>query len=210
MFTVTQVPLTENRHPMKAGKSTTSAGRHPETRTPQQGFTLIELMVAIAVLAILISIGIPAFRDLTASNQMRTGVNDLVAALHYAKAEAVSRGERVVLCKGTNTACQNSGDWTQGWAIFEDADADGVLDSGELLMAREALTGSVETFIGSGTAADNVTFTAGGRTTLGAAQRFVACDHRGFGAQARVIHVTVFGTTTVHKATDISGLSACQ
>ncbi len=51
---------------------------------------------------------------------------------------------------------------------------------------------------------------AGGRTTLGAAHRFVACDHRGFGAQARVIHVTVFGTTTVHKATDITGLSACQ
>lgn len=191
----------------------TNKRRHadsPVIRSAQRGFTLIELMVAIAVAAILISIGVPAFRDLTASNQMRTGVNDLVTALHYAKAEAVSRGERVVLCKGSNTACQTSGDWTQGWAVFADADVDGVLDAGELLLARDTLTGSIETFIGSGTAANSVTFTAGGRTTLGSAQRFVACDHRGFGQQARVIHVTVFGTTTVHKATEISGLSACQ
>ncbi len=176
----------------------------------QRGFTLIELMVAIAVAAILISIGLPAFRDLTASNQMRTGVNDLVGALHYAKSEAVSRGERIVVCKGSDTACRDTGDWTQGWAVFADANSNGELDGGELLLAREPISGSVETFMGSGTAANNVTFTPGGRTTLGAAQHFVACDHRGFGEQTRVIHVTVFGTTTVHKAADITGLSACR
>lgn len=60
-----------------------------------RGFTLLELMVTIAVLAILTTIAIPNFRDLVQSNRVTTQANELVSALTFARMEAVKRGRNV-------------------------------------------------------------------------------------------------------------------
>jgi type IV fimbrial biogenesis protein FimT len=60
-----------------------------------RGFTLLELMAAIAVLAILATVGIPSFQTLIQNNRVTTQTNELVTALTFARAEAVKRGRSV-------------------------------------------------------------------------------------------------------------------
>ena len=60
-----------------------------------RGFTLLELMVAIAVLAILATVGVPSFRALIQNNRVTTQANELVSALSFARTEAVKRGRNV-------------------------------------------------------------------------------------------------------------------
>jgi len=63
-----------------------------------RGFSLVELMVTIAVLAILLAIGIPSFASLIASNRLTSATNELVAALQTARTEAIRRNVRVTVC----------------------------------------------------------------------------------------------------------------
>jgi type IV fimbrial biogenesis protein FimT len=62
-----------------------------------RGFTLLELMVTIAVLAILATIGVPSFQGLIQSNRVTTQTNELVTALNFARTEAIKRGRSVQL-----------------------------------------------------------------------------------------------------------------
>jgi type IV fimbrial biogenesis protein FimT len=69
-----------------------------------RGFTLLELMVAIVVLAILATVGVPSFRDLVQSNRATTQANELVTALNVARTEAVKRGRNVQVVVANESA----------------------------------------------------------------------------------------------------------
>ncbi|TNF61933.1 MAG: prepilin-type N-terminal cleavage/methylation domain-containing protein, partial [Burkholderiales bacterium] len=68
----------------------------------QSGFTLIELMVTITVLAVLLGVGVPSFQATIQGNRITTAANDLVAALQYARSEAVRRGVNVTVCSSND------------------------------------------------------------------------------------------------------------
>lgn len=82
------------------------------------GFTLVELMVALAVGIIILGIGIPAFTGLMGSNRATGYANEFVSALRLARSEAVKRGVGVKVC--AEIACSGS-DWQNGWLIITDA-----------------------------------------------------------------------------------------
>lgn len=82
----------------------------------QSGFTLIELLLVTVVLAVLLGIGVPSFRDTIQSNRIATVSNDLMAALQFARSESIRRGEDVTLCS-TNNQATCSGVWTNGWVV---------------------------------------------------------------------------------------------
>ena len=82
----------------------------------QNGVTLIELMIAIAVLAVLLGIGIPSFQDTIRTNRVAAITNDLVGALQFARSEAVRRGEDVTVCS-SNDQATCSGTWSDGWVV---------------------------------------------------------------------------------------------
>ncbi|WP_185957738.1 GspH/FimT family pseudopilin [Tepidiphilus olei] len=84
------------------------------------GFTLVELMVTIAVLAILLAIGIPSFASLIASNRLTSATNELIASLQTARTEALRRNVRVTVCPAAPTATACSGAWRDGWMAFVD------------------------------------------------------------------------------------------
>ncbi len=104
-------------------------------RTLQAGFTLLELMITIAVLGILLGVGVPSFMGVIHTNRLAASTNELVTALHGVRAEAIKQSQRVTLCKSSNgAACAAEGDWNQGWIIFADQDHDASVDTGETVL----------------------------------------------------------------------------
>lgn len=120
------------------------------------GFTLVELMVAISVLAILLAVGVPSMIDFLQNNRRAAAVNSLVSNLQQARNSVATLGLPVVLChsdNGTNCSNQGSPDWSEGWMLFVDDNQNGAVDvtdddaefnAGEVLLSvnegRERLT----------------------------------------------------------------------
>ncbi len=116
------------------------AAHRPPLRHPSRGFTMLELLMAVVVLAILVGLGAPQMMPLVHSSRLAATSNELVAAVHLARAETVRRNRPVVLCRSADQAtCATGGLWP-GWLLFVDTDGDGVLDAGEDIVR----TGAVE------------------------------------------------------------------
>lgn len=107
--------------------------------TPEDGLTLVELVVALAVLSVLLSVAVPAYTRMSAQNHLATSVNLLVAAMASARQTAVARSAPVTFCAGEPLhGCD--GDWSaRRWLVFVDRDRDGRVDAGEDLRIVEAL-----------------------------------------------------------------------
>src|SRR3990172_12133014 len=94
--------------------------------TKQTGFTIIELMLTIAIAGILMAVALPNYSNMTKNNCLTTSVNSLVATLQRARSEAIKARTDVTI-----TAA--GGNWGSGWSVTmdEDRDDDDVLDTGE-------------------------------------------------------------------------------
>ena len=91
----------------------------------QIGFTLIELMVALAILGIVVGFGVPQISRIVQNNRLVASLNSLSAHLTYARSEAVKRSTNVSVAPLTPP------NWLLGWQVFVDQNADGILDPGE-------------------------------------------------------------------------------
>src|ERR1043165_1245229 len=95
-----------------------------------RGFTLIELMLGITVLAILLGIGVPSFNEMIRNNRLVEQSNELVAVLNYARSESLTRGIRVSACPANGNVCSGGTDWNTGILVFtDDTGTTGVLDA---------------------------------------------------------------------------------
>lgn len=84
-----------------------------------RGFTLIELMVTIAVAAVLLAIAVPSFTSVINGNRLTGEANELVASLQLARSEAVRRNMQVIVCSSSNGAtCADSPNWTQWISVL--------------------------------------------------------------------------------------------
>lgn len=119
-----------------------------QSRRLAKGFTLVELMVTISVLAVLMAVGIPSFQGVIASSRVTTATNDFMATLAQARSNAIRRGARVTVCKSADGAtCVTTGGWEQGWIMFNDDNHSAVnpsVDSGETItFSSPALTNGI-------------------------------------------------------------------
>ncbi len=85
-----------------------------------RGFTLLELMTTITIVAILLAIGVPSMRSMIQRNRVSSASNDLAASFAYARTTAINRGQLVSLCPSVDgsTCTSGSQDFEPGWIIY--------------------------------------------------------------------------------------------
>lgn len=155
------------------------------------GFSLLELITTLTVLAILLGLAIPSFRSTIENNRLVGANNDFVSALNYARSEALKRSNPVSLCSSTNgTGCAGNVNWTTGWIAFGDTNANGNLDGAEtVIQAWPALETNFTLTAGAG--GNFVRYASTGVSS--AARTFSLLKTGCTGDHARQITITVTG-----------------
>ncbi len=105
-----------------------------KNRINHAGFNLIELLVVVALLAILLSVAVPSYRALITHTRTATIVSELVATISYARNQAVKKHEIVTICNSTDGK-QCGGSWSQGWIVFVDKQGKGQVGDGDQILA---------------------------------------------------------------------------
>jgi type IV fimbrial biogenesis protein FimT len=142
------------------------------------GFTLMELMVTIAIAAILLSVAIPSFTPTIASNRLTTYANELVTALNLARSEAVKRGVSVTVRKVDTNSCNKLGagaNWENGWDVFTDINNNGNCETGDVLIRTYAPLQSSYTLRGNNNFTNFIRYKSDGTSSnIGS---FVLCNN---------------------------------
>ncbi|MDT8991414.1 GspH/FimT family pseudopilin [Curvibacter sp. APW13] len=189
--------------------------------TRHGGFSLVELLVTIAILVILSAVAVPGFQGMMASSSLRAATNDVVAALAQTRSLAIKEGGRVTMCKSANgTACATTGDWEQGWIIFVDSVrnspwTNASVDTGETVsFYTQALQGNVVVRGNSG-ASQYVSYSADGLSrqlngsSLAAATIRVCSTSSAIADNQRARDIAINSTGRVTVTTAASVTSAC-
>ncbi|HEX2530903.1 MAG TPA: GspH/FimT family pseudopilin [Burkholderiaceae bacterium] len=131
------------------------------------GFSMIELMVVLAIAVILLGIGVPSFRQLIQSQRVTTVTNDFFAAILLARSEAIQRGTRVDLVPA------DSIDWSSGWIVFIDRNGNLKPDAGEHIVFTHGPVASGMSIDSSFTdsASKYIAYTGTGRTRTNASSQ---------------------------------------
>ncbi|HTR57069.1 MAG TPA: GspH/FimT family pseudopilin [Casimicrobiaceae bacterium] len=144
------------------------------------GFSLVELMVALAIFALTLRFGVPAYGDWIAARKLANHAEYLAETLNRARSEAVKSSTRVNLCKTRDgRQCTDAGGWDSGWIMFIDPNGSGEIEGGEPVLQVEGPPGDGITVRGNRPLEDYVSFTPFGfaRALNGALQMgtFVVC-----------------------------------
>ncbi len=175
----------------------------------QSGVTLLELVVAIAVLGVLLGIAVPGFNNLLLNNRQVSATNEFIAALQSARSTAVTRNSLVTVCASQDQASCSGSDWSAGWITFADDNGNQNLDGGETLLRARGKLERIN--ISSPDFGSALTFAANGRVTLPVVAgngQFMVCDSRG-AAHGKAIILSPSGRPRTSSTQDDGSAPAC-
>ncbi len=174
----------------------------PYRQARERGVTLIELLVTLSIAVILMTIAVPSFQDFFRRNRIQSAASDLVAALNFARSEAIRRGANVTLCKSDNgsacntSACSavppatNNNCWDRGWIVVA---------AGQILRVQQALPNLV-TVRANTPFSHQIVFRPDGRITESLGGSLFIC-HGGSATDARRVVLNGAGRVRVEEAT---------
>ncbi|MCO7233781.1 MULTISPECIES: GspH/FimT family pseudopilin [unclassified Cobetia] len=151
-----------------------AAGLYGKWGRAMHGFTLVELMVTIAVLAIISTVAVPAWQGFITRQEVASTTETLTTALNYARSTAVTRGRQVSVCplSGDGSRCEDTTAWNNGWAVVLGSPADAMsnFNSDKVEVLREH-AGSASVQIAS----KNISFDSQG--AVNSTTRLLICGH---------------------------------
>jgi len=164
----------------------------------QTGFTLLEVIITLAVSSILIAVASPQLSSIMQSNRMTTTVNEFVHSLNIARSEAM-KSNQASICVSTNQTACTAGTWNQGWIVFTDSNSNCTVDASDMVIyANDELRSDFK--VGNVLGATCVSYSGEGFLfPAGATATFMFCDDRVGPAAGRIISVIRSGklaTTT--------------
>lgn len=159
--------------------------------TREAGFTLVELMVTLSVVAVLLSAGAPSFSAMIKNNRLSTESYEMHTLLGAAHSEALRQRTAVTVCRSENAIDCSTGDWGAGYMAFIDLDKDGRLDDDEQLLGYR-VPNTLGIVVSYNLEGDVLLFGANGNTDNSDAT-FSFCDDRG-AVDARGLIVSVIGS----------------
>ena len=170
-----------------------------EMRKIPKGFTLLELLVALTVAAVLLGVGVPGFRAITMNSRLIAQTNEFASSVNLARSSAVRYQRNATVCTSSDFSaavptCGGGTNWTLGWIVWVDKDRDSATDADEILQVHEPLAGSS---VLVSTATGQFTYDARG-FGLSGADTLTLCDGRS-GETGRVIRVNDVGRTNVDE-----------
>lgn len=160
------------------------------------GFTLVELMVTIAVLVVAMSIVAPSLASFAANNQVVTAKSTFGSALTYARTEAARRGQTVIVQAISGGGSGNA--YGAGWELYVDTDGDGSVGNGDELLRRYSALNSKIKLDG----ATPLSFLASGFLSGTTAQDYTVCRKSGSTAGYKI-------TVTPTGLPDVSAITSC-
>jgi len=173
------------------------------------GLTLIELMVTLAVFAIITALAFPGFRLYQQNSNRVSQINGLVSTFNLARSEAVKRSQQVIVCASADQAnCSNSIDWTTGWIAVIDSDNSNAQDGAEAAFYAHGRLSGANLILGDVAVAaagtTQIIFSNTGASNIAAT--FMRCDDRintdGDSRHARAVILTTSGRTRLSQDTN--------
>jgi len=127
------------------------------------GFTLIELMVTLSIVAIIGLVAVPSYQSSIANNRVSAEVDRVAMDFSFARSEAVKRGVNVAVCPAAG--CVTSSNWDQGWVVFVDADGDlsGINTATNIIKQENAFKGG-DTLVPDSSLGAGISFDRSGYT----------------------------------------------
>lgn len=143
----------------------------------QTGYTLIELLVTLAILGIIFAIAIPSYGSVMARANMGAAESAIFTSIYNAANFSFIGGTRAVLCPSADgISCENSFDWSRGWLVFEDKNANRERDANDRKLASFDDI-SPELHILTSEGRTRIAFQTGGGN-FGSNAHFKLCDER--------------------------------
>jgi type IV fimbrial biogenesis protein FimT len=164
------------------------------------------MIITVLIAAVLLTLAVPSFQTQVRNARLSTATKDLMAALMFSRSETIGRSDFVSICQTdpNSVGCASSGGWEQGWVVFVDSNADGVIDNpDDILHAHEALDPGI-TARWPSAAGQRITFRPNGLTSLAGTRTIVLCDERGFDPDGIAIIVSLLGKASSMPATGTS------
>ena len=143
------------------------SGRNAGLLMYQAGYTLVELLVVLALGTILLSIAVPPMTAMLNAQRSNAAGSSFLASLNLARAEAIKRNARVVMCKSAGGAsCELTGGWDQGRITFHDVNNNAALDADEQLIERFGAMPEGLSLTGNTQVANYVSYSASGSAKM--------------------------------------------